>query len=264
MTQGEPLSLAALTELAASGVIADRAFADAMIRMRWARALPAEREQLARAHVELQARAGACQAELRAAIADGSLRGAALRSVFERAPLLERDHFVEEVLGIAYPPLDEGAPEQDSMSYVASGYAEIVHAFDVMELSTADSLLDLGSGAGKVLLLAQLLCGAQVAGVERDEPLVVLAERSARGLSLQVDWRRGDARTVALPAARAIFSYLPFSGAVQREVLRRLWPRTSASPAPCWLCSGPLSADEYPWLMPVGAPYSWLQVYRLR
>ena len=78
----------------------DRAFVDALIRMRWSRAsTPAERAELCDLHVAVRAAALESHAEIRASIAAGSLRGVSLRRRFDAIPSLERDHFVEEVLG---------------------------------------------------------------------------------------------------------------------------------------------------------------------
>jgi SAM-dependent methyltransferase len=256
------LTLAQLSELAQSSLTADRAFADALIRLQWGSAPPAQRGALAKLHGQLALRAAESHRELMAAVMSGALRGAALRAELERVPLLERDHHVEELLGIAYPPLEERAPDQDMMSYVASGYAQITHAFDTTGLSPDQRVLDLGSGLGKVALLAELLYGAQAFGVERDAALHALALDAGRRLSSSCVWACGDARSVALPEASVIFAYLPFSGAVLRQVLERLWSRAGGRAAAAWLCAGPLSSGDYPAFEAVGEPCSWLQVYR--
>lgn len=253
--------LAELAELVHSSSYADRAFADARLRMAFARVAPATRRALLALHAQLEARAGEAHAELRAAIAGRALRGSELRRCFDAVPLLERDHFVEEVLGVAYPPLNERALGQDSMSYAASGYVETLHAFDVMQLGEADSLLDIGAGMGKVLLLAGLLCGARGIGIEHDAELCERSRRAAGQLALSTDFRLGDAKIAAFPAVSAVFLYLPFTGPVLRDVMARLWPAGSAS-EPRWLCSGPLEPSAGLPLVAVDEPSSWLQVYR--
>src|SRR5258708_210053 len=96
----------------------DRAFVDAMIRMEWARTTDAgTRARLYDLHVAVREAALRSHGALRSKIATGALRGADLRRQLEAAPPLERDHFVEEVLGIAYPPLDEPALERELVSY---------------------------------------------------------------------------------------------------------------------------------------------------
>jgi SAM-dependent methyltransferase len=170
---------------------------------------------------------------------------------------------VEEVLGIAYPPLDEGAPEQDAMSYAPSGYAEITHAFDLTGLCEENGLLDLGCGLGKVLLLARLLTGARVFGIERHGELAALARSAARRLAVSIELIEGDARELSLPDTDVTFLYLPFSGPALSTVLARLGSGAASNRAR-WLCSAPLDARYHATYAPAGLPSSWLQVYERR
>src|SRR5690349_18870443 len=136
----------------------DRAFVDAMVRMEWSRTSdPGRRGELGELLAAVRAASLRSHAALRTRIAEGTLRGAALRACFEAAPLFDRDHFVEEVLGIAYPPLEEPALGPEQIPYAPSGYDEIVHAIAVTSLGPADRFLDLGSGTGKAVMLAALL-----------------------------------------------------------------------------------------------------------
>jgi protein-L-isoaspartate O-methyltransferase len=236
------------------------------MRMAWSRGSePAHCAELGVLHATVRA-ASLCQhAELRARIAKGELRGRALREHFDAVPPLERDHFVEEVLGIAYPPLEEPALSPDLMTYAPSGYDEIVHAFDVSALGPADRFLDLGAGLGKVVMLAALLTGAKSTGIERDGVLCELGEVARRELGLGgVRLERGDARQVQSAEADVIFMYLPFSGEVLATVLARLLtdPQRSAARARRrFLCTGPLALERYPGLALAGPSKSWLNVY---
>ena len=231
--------------------------------MAWARSDDAEeRRELLAVLAELRAASRQSHASVRARIASGELARARLRGVFDAVPLLERDHFVEEVLGIAYPPLDEGAPGTDLMSYAPSGYDEIVYAFDQSKLELGERLLDLGAGLGKVVMLAELLTGAVSAGVEYDAQLCALGRAAGRELGLQrARLHAQDARALASVEADVVFMYLPFSG----EVLASVMARLLATPVrPRCLCTGALDLGRYPELSPVGPPQSWLNVYACR
>src|SRR3954470_22009826 len=187
MTQTEAgtLSPRALRELIEQGQGRDRAFADAIVRMAWSRTQDAaQRAELGLLHEAVRGAALRQHGLLRTRIAKGELRGAPLRRLFEQQAPLERDHFVEEVLGIAYPPLEEPALTTDAMTYAPSGYDEIVYAFDVSGLGPGDRFLDLGAGLGKVVMLAALLAGAKSLGVERDGMLCELGETARRDLAL--------------------------------------------------------------------------------
>jgi SAM-dependent methyltransferase len=264
----EPIEPAALCALLEGDRAADRAFVDAMIRIGWSRTSdPAQRAELAQLHAATCAAALQSHAQLRAQIASGRLRGAALRQYFDELPLLERDHVVEELLGIAYPPLDEPALARELVGYSPSGYDEIVHALDVTELGDGDSFFDLGCGLGKAMMLAALLNGAASSGVDCNPRLCELGQRAALELGLQrVRFRLGDARAVPLPDADVSFMYLPFTGQALTTVLTRLLAR--ARPAPGgrrrFLCCGALDLAQMPDLVAAGPARSWLHVYAWR
>ncbi|MES1182304.1 MAG: hypothetical protein ABUL60_00745 [Myxococcales bacterium] len=260
------LSPQALRDLIERGEGRDRAFADAIVRMAWSRTTDAaHRAQLDLLHASVRAAALRHHQGLRARIAKGELRQGALRQLFDEQPPLERDHFVEEVLGIAYPPLEEPAPSPNAMTYSPSGYDEIVHAFDASELGPTDRFLDLGAGLGKVVMLAALLTGAKSVGVERDGVLCELGETARRELGLGgVQLRRGDAREVRGADADVVFMYLPFSGEVLATVLGRLLSDARGLPTRArrrFLCTGALDLQRYPELKPAAPPKSWLNVY---
>lgn len=259
----------ALRELLRRGDGTDRAFVDAMIRMRFSRTNdPEERAELRELHEGVRAASLRSHAALRTAIATGALRGAAARRHFDDIPVFERDHFVEEALGIAYPPLEESVLEPELLAYAPSGYDEIVHALDATQLGPGDHFLDLGSGMGKAVLLAALLTGATSSGVECDRSLHELAEGAARALGLDgARFHHGDARDLALQDADVVFMYLPFTGSALAAVMDRLMDGGRGREARSrrrFLCAGPLDARRYRDLVPAGPPRSWLHVYAWR
>lgn len=262
-------SLAPLRDLLERGDGADRAYVDAMIRMGWARTTdPAERASLGSLHDALLHVARLRHEPLRAQISTSALRGPALRAHFDAVLSEARDHYVEEVLGIAYPPLEEHPPsEPELVAYQPSGYDEIVHAFDASALAPGDRFVDLGSGLGKAVLLAALLAGVGAVGLERDVELHRLADRAARDLGLGVDLARfeaGDARTATIADADVYFMYLPFTGAVLAHVMDRLVDRLRQSRPRArrrFVCGGALAEGRYPELVVAGPPRSWLHVY---
>jgi SAM-dependent methyltransferase len=266
MVELEPLR-ALLNRAAGDG--RDRAFVDAMIRMGWSRTSdPGKRAELGELHAAVRAAAGRSHAALRNGIASGAVRGAALKKVFDEVPELERDHFVEEALGIAYPPLDEPELEPELIAYSPSGYGEIVHAFEATGLGPGDRFLDFGSGAGKAVLLAALLSGATSSGVERDGALHAVAEAAARDLALDgARFTHGDARTVPIEDADVVYMYLPFTGAVLAAVMARLMEqRRGACPGSRarFICAGAFDLCRYTELVVAGPPRSWLHVYAWR
>jgi len=256
----------ALRELVERGAGSDRAFADALLRLAWSRSSDAaDRGELLKVLGELRAASLRSHAELRERIASGALAGASLREIFDAVPALERDHFVEEVLGIAYPPLEELALTTDLMSYAPSGYDEIVYAFDHCGLAPSDRLLDLGAGLGKVVMLAALLTGARSVGIEYDPPLCRLGNEACRALGLHgASLQAQDARELSSVDADVVFMFLPFSGEVLAAVLARLFdearrPVTAARLR--YVCTGALNLSSYPELAVAAPARSWLNVY---
>jgi len=263
--------LASLGALAERGDGRDRAFVDGVVRVRWARASDdAERARLLELERAVQAASLAAHALLRAEIAGAKLSREALRQLFDAVPAAERDHFVEEVLGIAYPPLDEPEPEPEPelVAYTPSGYDEILHALDVTQLAPGQRFLDIGSGLGKAVMLAALLAGASSVGVERDGRLHELAEDAARSLGLeQARFERADALELLADDPDVVFMYLPFTGTTLARVLARLLEAGRTGPPrrrDRFLCSALLEPGRYAELVPVGPPKSWLQVYAWR
>jgi protein-L-isoaspartate O-methyltransferase len=264
----ERVELDSLRALLEGDCAADRAFVDAMIRLEWSRtddrARQAELEQLRTA---TRAAARRSHAALRAQIASGALRGAALRRCFEERPLLERDHFVEELLGIAYPPLHEPALARELVGYSPSGYDEIVYALDVTQLGPGQRFFDVGCGLGKPALLAALLTGASSVGIDCNALLCEHGQSSARELGLdEVAFRPGDARDAPLEEADVAFMYLPFTGDVLSRVMDRLMAQARPSPSGRrrYLCCGALDLHRFPELELAAPARSWLHVYAWR
>lgn len=251
---------------AEEGGASDRAYVDALIRMGWSRTTDAEeRRELADLHEVVVRAALRARHEVRRAISDADLRGEALRAHFDALPPLERDHGVEEVLGIAYPPLEEREMPREMIAYQPSGYDEIVHALDTTALGPEGRFVDVGSGMGKAVLLAALLSGAEAVGIERDPTLHDHARRAARDLSVErARFVNADASEAGLDDADVYFLYIPFTGAVLEGFLARLLEaRGRGTPRRRHLCAGAIDVERHPSLAIAGTPSSWMHVYTI-
>jgi SAM-dependent methyltransferase len=267
-TENASIDLATLRGLL-GGDGRDRAYVDAITRMEWARTSDEERRsELRDLHDAVRVAANERHAGVRSRIASGALRGRALREHFDEIAMLERDHYVEEVLGIAYPPLDEPALERELVSYSPSGYDEIVHALDMVRLEPGDRFFDIGSGTGKAVMLAALLCDAQGSGIDCNGALIDLARSASAALGIEsASFVHGDARETPFDDADVFFMYLPFTGRALATVMARLLerarldtPRTRRR----FLCAGAVDLGRYGDLVLVGSPASWLHVYGWR
>jgi hypothetical protein len=76
------------------------------------------------------------------------------------APLELRDHWVEEILDVAYPPCAETSPRPELLLDSPSGLGEILFMLDLATLGLGRTFVDLGAGSGKAVLLVALLTGA--------------------------------------------------------------------------------------------------------
>jgi hypothetical protein len=236
--QARPSSLDARTavdhgRLRVYDELRDRAFASGVARLGGASQAPL-RETARSAHVEARA-----------------LRGPALRAAIEAVPADVRDHWVEELLDVAYVDLPRDSP------YVPSQTADLFHAFDAVRLGPDDCLVDVGSGLGKVVMLASMLTGARAHGVENDPALVGHAREAARALDLpRLSFEENDALAADISAATVFFLYIPFSGQTLGAFLARV--RELARLRPLRICASPIDA---PWLRPIAPPSSWLSIY---
>lgn len=266
----ELVDLDTLRALVDRGDGRDRAFVDGMIRMAWSRAHAAkERTALGVLHDALREASLRSHEAIRREIASGARRRDELRAYFDAVPVFERDHHVEEVLGIAYPPLDEPALGPELLAYAPSGYDEIVHAFDTTKLREGDRFLDVGAGTGKAVLLAALLSGATCVGIECNRALNDVAESASRQLRVETArFDHRDAREAPFDDdVDVVFMYLPFTGTALSTVMDRLlerWGRSSASRRrERFLCAGALDA-RYAELVTAAPSKSWLHVYAWR
>ncbi len=257
-----PPSVHELVQLAASANLEDRAFADGALRLAFhAAGGEAARAEVRAAYESARIAALDLRRADRAAIRDGSLRGQNFRAALEACRPDLRDHWFEELLGIAHAPLEPARLERNLVAYVPSGVAELLVAVDAAELGPHSLFVDLGAGLGKALFLAHLVTGARCAGVEIDEPMTTRSSECAESLGLEhVRFALGDARDVYIPEGDAFYLYVPFTGPALDAVLGRL--RSVARTKPITVCSPPLDLEKHAWLERTGRSHHWLDVHR--
>ena len=108
------------------------------------------------------------------------------------------------------------------VGYHPTGVATIARMALELSLRPGDVFIDIGSGLGKVVLLAHLLTGAEARGVEIQSDLVMKARAAAERRRVPVRFTRGDARVVNLDDGTIFFMYAPFNGPIMDAVLGRL------------------------------------------
>lgn len=158
----------------------------------------------------------------RADIASGALRGAPLFDLLSAIPVLDRDAWIDEALGFPEPPPDRADLPRGSVPYLPCGAEEILTMVREVPLQAHDELVDLGSGLGRVAILAHLLTGARARGIEIQEHLVQGARARCRELAItEVSFVHANAADVELDGS-VFFLYTPFGGETLARVLHRL------------------------------------------
>jgi SAM-dependent methyltransferase len=173
-------------------------------------------------------------------------------------PPAARDQAIEERLGIA-GPVSPAPPGEDLVGYHASGVAPIVRALLEVPVDEQDVILDLGSGLGKVAILAALLTGAKARGIELQPLLAERAREAASRLGIDVSFTTGDARDADLEEGSVFFLYLPFVGVPLAAVLERL--RAIAQRRAIAVCALGFDLPGAPWLVSRRIDHFWLSIY---
>ncbi len=198
----------------------------------------------------------------RAEIESGGLRGHRLLALLLSIPFLDRDAWTDELLGIDPPPPDVPDLPRGSVPYLPSGVEEILAVVREVPIGPDDHLVDLGSGLGRVLILAHLLTGARASGVELQEPLVDSARARCAALALpDIAFVQANAAEIGLDGS-VFFLYAPFNGQMLTRVLRRL--EDVARRRSIVVCAVGLEFRGVPWLRPRHTSCVSLMLYESR
>ncbi len=201
----------------------------------------------------------------RDAIVSGALRGAALAALVRSIPDRERDVWTDELLAIEPPPPDMPDLPRGAVPYLPCGVDEILAMVRDVPVGPDDTLVDLGAGLGRVVILAHLLTGARAHGVELQPHLVVRARAIAAALALPaaVTFEEADATEVVLDASLAasiVFLYAPFNGAMLARAVDRL--AELARRRRFTVCAVDLELHDLPWLAPRPSSSPRLAIYQ--
>lgn len=182
----------------------------------------------------------------RAEIESGTLRGAALLELLLSIPVSDRDVFVDEAIGLEDPPPDVPDLPRGAVPYLPCGVEEILAMVREVPVSPEDVLVDLGSGVGRVVILAHLLTGVTGQGIELQALLVRIAVDRVAALGLKgVSFERADVAATVLDGS-IFFLYAPFNGELLTAVLRRL--EAVAVRRPIVVCTVGLELGQVTWL----------------
>lgn len=191
------------------------------------------------------------------------LRGEALAAAIAARPPVERDRYVDALLGLeAQPAADEAsvADDPELIRCVASGVSAIADAILKAGVGPRDVFVDVGAGCGRVAMLVHLLTGARAIGLEIQAGLVAFGAQRVADLGLEaVELRCGDAREVELPEGSVIYLYLPFVGRSLDRVVGKL--EALARRRGIAVCALGVELRRQPWLRPVDDTSLWMTVH---
>jgi SAM-dependent methyltransferase len=199
------------------------------------------------------------RSELRGARLSPAAFGAALSEI----PPADRDEWLDLLWGIDEIPADDPNLPRGCVPYLPCAAATVLNAVEHAGVTDHDVFVDVGSGAGRVALLAHLTTGAGCIGLEIQPALARTAQRRAEGLRLsRVRFVEGDAAEMVrfIAIGTVFFLYCPFSGVRLRRFLGGL--EDVARTRPIRVCSVDMPPLEVPWLARVTTPTSRIEVYR--
>jgi SAM-dependent methyltransferase len=123
---------------------------------------------------------------------------------------------------------DLGLDAPDRVSYRAGGWLDLLRVLRPGEVGPGDAFLDLGSGKGRMLLLAARYPFRRIIGVELSESLTAIARRNLARSRLRprcrdIELVTGDALDFAIPDdITVVYLFNPFRDAIFDGVVRRL------------------------------------------
>jgi len=185
----------------------------------------------------------------------------AFRAELERIRPVERDAWLDRVLGLDAIPDDGPALPRGCVPYLPCSVDALLRLIDTAKIDASDVFVDIGSGVGRAAALVQLCTGASVIGLEIQPEFVRAARELASRLSLlRFSTLEGDAVALAGHATTGtvFFLYCPFSGERLDRVLDVLEPLARARRMRVGSVDLPIPPRA--WLRPVSEPSQGLVV----
>jgi hypothetical protein len=133
------------------------------------------------------------------------------------------DTFVDGLLGIGFAPDTVHRLESGMIGYHPTPARVILALLEHTRLGRHDVFYDVGSGLGRVALLASLLSPATSKGIEVEPAYATYATQCARRFTqARVTYENVDARVADYADGTVFFLYTPFTGRMLDVVLERL------------------------------------------
>jgi predicted RNA methylase len=201
--------------------------------------------------------------EVRASITHGTCDPLQFRAALMNVPVIERDAWVDAVLGL--DEVLEDGPElpKGCVPYLPCAVDVLLRIADQLPVHSADVFVDIGSGMGRAAVLMHLLTGASAIGIEVQSGHVNAAREMVTGLGLSdVSFVLGDAleRVEELRTGTVFFLYCPFGRQRLERFLANL--EIHARARAIRVCAVDLPLPACSWLEHVGPASGDLGMYR--
>jgi len=171
------------------------------------------------------------------------------RAALLAVPPLDRDAWVDRVLGLGALPEDGAELPSGGVPYLPCPVDALLRVVDLAQIKASDVFVDVGSGVGRSAALVSLLTGAPSIGLEIQSGLVrAMRELAARLPGLRLHCVQGDAAELArtMTVGSVFFLYCPFSGERLTRVLADL--EEIARTRSIRVCCVDLARLDCPWL----------------
>lgn len=201
--------------------------------------------------------------EIRASITQGTCDPLRFRAALTNVPVLERDAWIDAVLGLDEIPADGPELPKGCVPYLPCATDVLLRIADQLPVHSTDVFVDIGSGLGRAAVLMRLLTGTSIRGIEVQSSHVNAAREMVHRLHLaNATFVQGDALATVeeLATGTVFFLYCPFSGERLDRFMANL--EEVARKRSISVCLVDLPMPPCPWLERVGPESGDLGMYR--
>ena len=201
--------------------------------------------------------------QVRTLLVSNEVTPATFRAKLADIPPRDRDRWLDLLWDLDDVPDDDPELPRGCVPYLPCPVATVLEALQRANVTSNDVFVDVGSGAGRTALLANLLTGAGCIGLEIQPALVEAARGRAAWLNLdRTRFLAGDAADLLrfITVGTVFFLYCPFGGDRVHRILDDL--EELARTRQIRICCVHMPPLERPWLVRLPSTSAGLDVYR--